>query len=67
MEITKTSQLSGKENTLDIDVTQDQINCWKEGELIQRAMPHVSRPEREFLMSGITPKEWEDAFGEGDE
>ena len=26
-------------------------------------MPHLSADEREFIMTGITPNEWEDAFG----
>ena len=67
MEITKKSQLTGKENTLDIDVTQEQINEWKNGALIQNVMPTVPKEEREFLMSEITPDEWNNAFGEGDE
>ena len=42
-----------------MDVTQDQIDEWLGGELIQNVMPHLSPDEREFLMTGI---EWDKAF-----
>ena len=57
MLITKISPFSGKENTLDIPVTEAQIAAWKGGELIQRAMPNLTADEREFLMTGITSDE----------
>jgi len=62
MKITKTSILSNKTNTLDIQVSQDQITSWQNGEPIQNAMPELSSDDREFLMTGITPDEWEDNF-----
>ncbi len=33
-------------------------------ERIQDVFPHLTADEREFLMTGITAKEWKDAFGE---
>ena len=62
MKITKTSILSNKTNTLDIQVSQDQMTAWQNGELIQNAMPGLSSDDREFLMTGITPDEWENNF-----
>ncbi len=62
MKITKTSILSNKTNTLDIQVSQDQITSWQNGEPIQNAMPGLSADDREFLMTGITPDEWENNF-----
>jgi hypothetical protein len=35
---------------------------WKEGALIQEAFPELNPEQREFLMTGITPSEWEEAF-----
>ena len=58
MIITKKSILSGKVRSLDLNITQDQINLWKGGAVIQKAMPNLSVDEREFMMTGITPKEW---------
>jgi hypothetical protein len=63
MQITRRSPFSGKINTLDINVTQAQLDRWEAGELIQNAMPNVSPEHREFIMTGISPTEWEDTFG----
>ncbi len=62
MEITKISQLSGIEHTMDINVDQYQMirieNRFHTKELIQDIVPHLLASEREFLMTGITEKEW---------
>jgi len=44
-------------------VTQEQIDAWRGGVLIQRAMPELTPDEREFIMSGITKDEWDTVFG----
>lgn len=66
MKITRTSPFSGQVNTLDIPVTSEQITEWQNGKLIQDAMPNLTPDEREFILTGITAQEWEDAFGNGD-
>lgn len=58
MTITRTSGLTGHTHTREIDVTDDQLKSWLEGDLIQDAMPHLSPDDREFIMTGITPEEW---------
>lgn len=62
MEITRKSPWSKKINTMEINVTQDQINSWEDGELIQNAMPDLEPAEREFIVNGITPDDWFDIF-----
>ena len=62
MKITMTSILSGKTTTRDIDVEPEQILAWQNGMLIQDAMPELSAPDREFIMSGITQEEWDGIF-----
>lgn len=59
MNITRKSILTGTVSTREIDVTRDQIVAWERGELIQDAMPHLFPDDREFLMTGITPEQWE--------
>ena len=59
MKITRTSAISGATRTREIDVTQAELDDYLGGELIQRAMPNVSADDREFIMTGITPEEWE--------
>jgi hypothetical protein len=70
MNITKRSSLTGKENTLNIDVTPEQLarieNRMNTTELIQNIVPNLSMADREFLMTGITNEEWIRAFGEID-
>jgi len=64
MQITKVSGASGVTHTREIDVTPEQLKNWQDGALIQNAMPHLSPDDREFLMTGITPEEWDAMFGE---
>ena len=62
MLIAKTSSLTSKTHQMEIDVSDKQIALWMEGALIQDVMPNLSPDEREFLMTGITPAEWDEAF-----
>ena len=62
--ITRKSPFSGKENTREINVTEQQLADWHSGMSIQLAMPNVSADDREFLMTGITPEEWAAQFPE---
>ena len=67
MKLTRTSPLSGKKNTLDIDVTRGQITDWEKGSLIQDAMPNLTPDEMEFIKTGITSEEWNELFGDAEE
>lgn len=62
MKITRVSQASGIERTLEIDVTPLQLSNWRSGTHIQDAMPHLSADDREFIMTGITKDEWDEMF-----
>ncbi len=64
MLITRTSPFSGESHTQDIPVTAEQLKQWESGTLIQNAMPNLTPDEREFIMTGITTKEWEEAFND---
>ena len=64
MLIKRTSGLTGIEHELDIDVEPEQLAAWEGGMLIQEAMPHLSADDREFIMTGVTPKEWDEQFGD---
>ena len=58
------SQLTGDMNTMELPVTEAQINQWRQsGQLIQRAFPNLSPSQREFLMTGATPEEWDVIIG----
>lgn len=64
MLIERASPFTGELRTLDLDVTQEQLDAWRSGMVIQRAMPNLSADEREFILTGITPAEWNDMFAE---
>ena len=62
MKITKRNDITGELATMDIPVTQDQLDDWENGTLIQDAMPNITREHREFIKTGITPKSWAEIF-----
>jgi len=63
MKIVRTSRVSAETNVMEIDVTREQIAQWEGGMLIQDAMPNITSDEREFIMTGITPQEWDSMMG----
>ena len=65
LEVTKKSIISGKTNTMELDITQEDLDRYEQvsGLLVQAVFPQLSSSEREFLISGITPTEWNDTFG----
>ena len=58
--IVKVSELTGKRHMMEIAVTDRQLAKWAAGINIQDAMPNLSPDEREFIMTGITPEEWDE-------
>lgn len=58
LKVTKESPLTGKKNTMEMYVDCKDLDKWRNGECIQNALPYLSREEREFLISGVTPEEW---------
>jgi hypothetical protein len=67
MLLTNTSQISGIKTTLELDITEEQLerffNRKENGEYIQNIFPNLTPAEREFILTGISPKEWEQIFG----
>jgi len=63
MFITKTSVISGQQNTIWIEgLTANMLKAWEEGALIQDALRGIPQELREFVMTGITPDEWDSTF-----
>ena len=63
MLVKKTSIISGKVNSMEIDITQEQLDRHSAGEHIQHVCPHLSPEEREFLINGMSLEEQEDLYG----
>lgn len=65
MLITRTSFISKKEHTFNLDVTPEQLfRINNTMELIQNIVPHLSPGDREFIKTGITQKEWDEMFND---
>jgi len=59
------SQFSGKLHTMSIPVTIQQLDDFKkDNRPIQQVFPHLNADQREFLLTGATPEEWDELFGE---
>ncbi len=64
MKFTRTSMMTGNTHEMDLDITEDQLNDWNQGQLIQDVMPELSPEAREFLITGITSDEWDSLMGD---
>jgi len=65
MFITRTSPITGKANIMTLNISEAQMDDWENGSLIQDAMPNLNSDQREFLMTGLTPQDWDYLFGDG--
>ena len=59
LNITRISPVTAAVKTLELDITMDQYSRWRGGELIQNAMPNLSADDREYIMTGMTPEDWD--------
>lgn len=66
MLIKRRSQLTGVVRQIDLPVTEQQLVAFAAGALVQEAFPHLTLDQREFIMTGITAEEWDEAFSEID-
>lgn len=68
MYIKRKSVISGIERTRSIPVNLDDYMAWQAGlGNISDLMPYLTDTDREFILSGITEEEWNEAFAELDE
>ena len=67
MLINRVSSLTGTRRSMNLDITAEQMDAWRSGELIQDAMPNLTSDQREFIMSGSTAEEWADLYPDEDD
>ena len=65
----KRSVLSGELNVMDLYLDPNALERWltssrAERPFLRDEFPHLSDDEREFLLSGSTPDEWDKYFGQ---
>jgi hypothetical protein len=63
MKVTRTSPFTQITRTLDLDITEAQVEAYANGALLQNAFPNLNADEREFYKTGITGEEWDQMFG----
>lgn len=67
MKITRTSLFTGLTRTIDLPITQEQYDSWKDdGLMVQEAFPNLTADEREFLLTGAWGSEWDEFTKEYD-
>ena len=64
MIIKKFNIILQKEVQMDIPITEAEMERIQQGEYIQRVVPHLSSDQREFIISGMLPGQWEEMFPE---
>jgi hypothetical protein len=61
------SLISGKKSFREIDMEETAFakahDAWANGALVQNAFPNLDADDREFIVSGITPEEWDATYG----
>jgi hypothetical protein len=67
MQITRTSIATNVTRTIELPITEQQVDAYVNGALLQDAFPNLSADEREFFKTGITAEEWDAMFGEQEE
>ena len=71
MKLMQVSIWSGELNSMELSIDADAycqgVELMKQGKLIQDVFPQLSATEREFILSGMTPDEWSEAWGKADE
>lgn len=61
--VTRKSTLTGKTQTRVFNLNPIVLAKYEAGHgLIQECFPYLSAEDREFIMTGITPEEWNDLF-----
>lgn len=66
MIIKKVSLFTGKINSMDLPISEEQIKRFDSGELVQKVFPELTPDQREFLLTGTTQVEWSAAFADDD-
>lgn len=59
MIIERISMFTGKKHALDLPVTQEQLDRWQAGAMIQEVFPELTADQREYILTGVTAEEWD--------
>lgn len=59
MKLTRTDPFTGEIVTREVDISEQQLQEWRDGVLLQDAFPHLDADEREWIKTGIQPESWD--------
>ena len=68
VKLTRISAITGNRSSMELPTTQAKLDRFYEGQmrgsvpLVQDFFPELNDGEREFVLSGITPKEWHELY-----
>ena len=63
MDITRHSVITGIARARNIAIKPDDMKLYRTGSVsLSDAMPYLSSQDREFILAGITPTEWDNLF-----
>ena len=66
IQVTRQSILTRKMNTMELPILQEHLDMYDTigGLLVQNVFPNLSAEQREFLINGVTPDEWNKHIGD---
>jgi hypothetical protein len=59
MLVKKVSMLTGKLHEMELPITVEEIQRWKDGTVALRVWPHLTPAQREFIITGSIQEEWD--------
>lgn len=62
MLVRRQNPFTGKWNEMELPITFQQYYAYQSGMKVQNAFPHLTPDQREFILTGITPDEWDNMF-----
>ena len=64
MTISRFSPVSLKINEMSMMIDPNDLARWSRGAMVQESMPYLTPAEREFIISGVLPGEWDALFSD---
>jgi len=64
MKIKRKHPFTGELNEREISITPQQLSSWYNGISIQNAMPNISADDREYILTGLLPGEYDELMSE---
>jgi len=67
MIISRKNPMTGKMRSVSMSITPEQLAAYESGTVIQLAAPNLTPDEREFIMTGLLPEEFDALMADDDQ